>query len=109
MKDVAVIALILITAGAYYVLKGDAVGAVSLAVVFLGAYALSFKPRLGALLLYALMGFFAGFVVAIIIGVETNATGWKAAALWALPLSGTLIAVYEGKRDNYRLWWGLRP
>ncbi|WP_297523644.1 hypothetical protein [Thermococcus sp.] len=47
--------------------------------------------------------------MAIIIGVETNATGWKAAALWALPLSGTLIAVYEGKRDNYRLWWGLRP
>ena len=109
MRDVAVIALIFITAGAYYALKGDAVGAVSLAVVFLGVYALSFKPRLGALMLYAFIGFFIGFALAIAIGVKTNATGWKSAILWTLPILGTLLAVYAGKRSNYRLWWSLRP
>ncbi|WP_456367116.1 hypothetical protein [Thermococcus sp.] len=109
MKDVAVIALILITAGAYYVLKGNAVGAVSLAVLFLGVYALSFKPRLGALLLYAFIGFFIGLALAIAIGVKTNASGWKSAVLWTLPILGTLLAVCAGKRSNYRLWLCLRP
>ncbi len=37
MRDAAVIALVLLTTGLYYLLKGDSAGAVSLAVVFLGA------------------------------------------------------------------------
>jgi len=109
MRDAIAIPLILITAGAYYLLRGDVVGAFSLAIIFLGAYAVSSRPRVGAPLLYAFIGFFAGFAVAIIIGVETNATGWKAAVLWALPFSGAFIAICEGKRDNYMLWWSLRP
>ncbi|WP_297501837.1 hypothetical protein [Thermococcus sp.] len=109
MRDAIAIAFILITAGVYYLLRRDVVGAFSLAIVFLGAYAVSLRPGVGAPLLYAFIGFFAGFVVAIIIGVETNATGWKAAILWTLPFSGAFIAISEGKRDNYRLWWSLKP
>ncbi len=62
------------------------------------------SPRRAGIIFYFFIGFLAGFVVAIIIGVKTNATGWESAVLVSLPFIGALIALLYGRRGNYMSW-----
>ncbi|ASJ00194.1 hypothetical protein [Thermococcus gorgonarius] len=62
------------------------------------------NPRWAGMIFYFFIGFLAGFVVALIIGVETNATGWKSGALMILPFIGAFLALYYGKKSNYLSW-----
>ncbi len=62
------------------------------------------SPRRAGMIFYFFIGFLAGFVVAIVIGVKTNATGWKSAVLISLPFIGALTALLYGRRSDYMSW-----
>ena len=62
------------------------------------------SPRRAGMIFYFFIGFLAGFVGAIVIGVKTNATGWESAALTALPFIGALVALLYGRKTDYLSW-----
>ena len=110
MRNVGLIAAAIISALLFYAVSGD-IGA-SLSVLIIGgcAYVVSLKPSIGGPLLYAFIGFFAGFILAILLGVTVfkNSTA-GGDALISLLIIGPVVAVLIGRRHNYRLWVSLRP
>ena len=62
------------------------------------------SPKRAGMLFYFFIGFLAGFAVAIVIGVKTNATGWKSAVLISLPVLGALTALLYERRTDYLSW-----
>ncbi|ASJ06694.1 hypothetical protein [Thermococcus pacificus] len=62
------------------------------------------SPGRAGIIFYFFIGFLAGFVVAIVIGVKTNATGWESAVLLTLPFIGALVALLYGRRSDYMSW-----
>lgn len=62
------------------------------------------SPKRAGMLFYFFIGFLAGFAGAIVIGVKTNATGWKSAVLISLPFLGALIALLYRRKTDYLSW-----
>jgi MFS family permease len=77
------------------------------AALFSGIMAIAASsPRRAGIIFYFFIGFLAGFAIAIVIGVKTNASGWASALLMALPFIGAAIALLQGKKSDYQ-WWPL--
>jgi signal transduction histidine kinase len=62
------------------------------------------SPRRAGMIFYFFLGFLAGFMVAIVIGVKTNASGWESTVLLSLPLLGALLALLYGRKTDYMSW-----
>jgi len=77
------------------------ISAVMLSVIILLSVS---SPKRAGMLFYFFIGFLAGFVVAIVIGLKTNATGWKSAVLISLPFIGALLSLLYGRRSDYMSW-----
>ena len=80
---------------------GGLISAVMLSVIILLSVS---SPKRAGMLFYFFIGFLAGFVVAIVIGLKTNATGWKSAVLISLPFIGALLSLLYGRRSDYMSW-----
>jgi len=110
MRNVGLIAAVIISALLFYTVSGDIGASLSVLIIGCCAYVISLKPSIGGLLLYALIGFFAGLILAIVLGVTVfrNSTV-RSDTLTSLLVISPVVAVLIGRRHNYRLWVPLRP
>ncbi|ACS34280.1 hypothetical protein [Thermococcus gammatolerans] len=110
MRNVGPALAVVVSALFIYAITGDLTlpGIVLLMAGLL--YVISIKPALGGPLPYGLIGFLAGFVLAIVLGVTVfRDSKIGSNALISLLVIGPMIAILLGRRSSYRLWLLLRP
>ncbi len=110
MRNVGPALAVVVSALFIYAITGDLTlpGIVLLMAGLL--YVISIKPALGGSLLYGLIGFLAGFVLAIVLGVTVfRDSKIGSNALISLLVIGPMIAILLGRRSNYPLWFLLKP
>ncbi|NJE54927.1 hypothetical protein E3E28_06870 [Thermococcus sp. 21S9] len=110
MRNVGPALAVVVSAIFIYAITGDLTlsGIILLMAGFL--YVISIKPALGGPLLYGLIGFLAGFVLAIVLGVTVfRDSKIGSDALISLLVIGPVIAILLGRKSNYHLWFLLSP
>ena len=93
-----------------YILAGDIWFALSILLMGGVIYLISVKPSLGGPILYGLLGFLGGFLLALLLGLTIfrNSTIGSYALLLLL-IIGPVFALRIGRRSNYSLWFNLKP
>ncbi len=62
------------------------------------------NQRFAGAFIYFFLGFASGFIMAIAIAHYVKPTGIESALLFALPIGGSLLALWYGKRKDFTYW-----
>ena len=110
MKNIGLLVAIAVPVVFLYAVVGDPWVAVSFLVLGLAVYLVSIRPSIGGPMFYAFLGFSAGFLLALLLGLTLLKDSRVGSYfLLSLPIVGLVAAVLLGRRSNYRLWFSLRP
>jgi len=110
VRDLTLFFAVVLSGTLTYVLTGDVYFAGSLLLMGFLVYTMTIKPPLGMILFYGLLGFLGGFLVALLLGLTVfRHSEVGSYLLLSLLIIGPLVAIFMGRKTNYRLWFLLKP
>ncbi|WP_297549801.1 hypothetical protein [Thermococcus sp.] len=110
MRRLAPLLAIMISTLLAYVISGDPYFGLSVFIMGALMYVVAINPSIGGPLFYGLLGFLGGFLLALLLGLTVFKNSRIGSyALFSLLIIGPAIALFIGKKNNYRLWFSLKP
>ncbi|WP_297480444.1 hypothetical protein [Thermococcus sp.] len=110
MRGLAPLLAIVISTLLAYAISGDPYFGLSILIMGALMYVVTINPSIGGPLFYGLLGFLGGFLLALLLGLTVFKNSRIGSyTLFSLLIIGPVIALFIGKKNNYRLWFSLKP